>query len=219
MPKAVAASFLFQLTESRAFMGVETFPAAEESFELKSQPGETIQVNLKDLNNQVDAISVCWFGSGSPSYSDSYYFYYYDDAGTYKVEKDMYKCKNSSTTSWCSAPGSYSTNVTNDAYVDGPYSCYQVNIDGTPIALRIFTSPGGGEYRITALDGGVTKSLPAQGYKIISVGEVTSGGGSSLESKKATRKKVTVEKTLPYPIGPWYDFAVTSVSGKVSTLP
>lgn len=211
--------------ESRAFMGVEEFPvpssdpAKRESFELESQPGETIHVNLSGLG--ADIIRVCWTGTGT--YSDSYYFYYYyDDTGTYKVEKDMFECNDG--LSWCSSPPvSYSNNISNEAQADGFYSCYHVGVYTAPVALRIFTFPGGGKYKITALREGdstlVTRDLPIQGYRIVAIGEVTSYGGSSLESKKATRKKVIVEKTFPYPADPWYDFAVTSVSGKVSSMP
>lgn len=217
--------------ESRAYLGVEEYPApgSTESIEIKSAPGETFQVNLQGLDSGVDVIRVCWYGTGNPAYSDSYHSYYYMDGSAYKSEIGMHLCDSGGITTkiWCDVslrPSGYTTSVSEVADANGGYSCYQFDARVGSVALRIFTFPGGGYYRISALDIDTAPvvtymHMPRQGYRITSIGEVKSAAGVSLESRKATRKKVVVEKTLPYPAGPWYDFAVTSVTGKVKVSP
>ncbi len=204
-------------SESRAFMGVEVYPTSAESMSITSQPGETIHINLQGLNSSVNIIRVCWYGVGSPTYSNSYYFLYSGLTAPYTVNQDLIKCNSAD--SWCSgAPAGYGDGkVSSTASSSAGYSCYQVNIPSNPVALRIFTFPGGAQYKIDAYAaGGVSKAFPAQGYRIISIGEVKAGTGGSLDLKKVTRKKVVVERTFPFPVGPWWDFAVTSVTGTVS---
>ncbi len=214
------ASCTIPFTESKAYLGVEAYPVslAKESLNIKSQPGETIHINLNDLNFDADFIQVCWKGLGIKDYSASHYFYYHGLIGDYEVDKDLLTC-NTSFTAWCKNLGGNVGNVS-QAVANGDYSCYSINVQSDSVALRIFTFPDGAEYTIEAykLVAGnpVKTTFPQQGYRIISIGEVTGAGGTSLMSKKATRKKLTVEKTFPYPAGPWWDFAVTSINGMVS---
>lgn len=205
--------------ESRAFMGVESYPVGTESLYLKSQPGETIHVNLQNIFADSNMIRVCWKGLGIKPYSLSYYFLYKGTVGNYEVDKKLYSCDpDEPLGSSCTLPGADDldrTNIVEPEFTSAGYWCYQMWLSADPVALRIFTFPDGGEYMITALNSsGSDKAFPPQGYRIVSIGEVTgAGGATSLESKKATRKKVTVEKTFPYPAGPWWDFAVTSING------
>ncbi|MBU1970570.1 hypothetical protein KJ605_02230 [Patescibacteria group bacterium] len=220
-PDNIPAACIVNFTEARALMGVETFPQGTESFELKSEPGEIIHLNLQDLSG-ANVIRVCWRGLGSRPYSVSHYFMYHGLSGSYEVKKDVYKC-HPSFTLWCNVPGgNVSSDLQQAPQADGDYSCYQVDVPADPLALRIFTFPDGGYYKISALNisalGGISpRPLPAQGYRIVAIGEVVAGGGGALESKKATRKKVLVEKTFPYPAGPWWDFAVASITGEVAS--
>jgi len=119
----------------------------------------------------------------------------------------------------CNPPSGNIDSSIDIATYTGGYWCYQLNTHSESVALRIFTFPDGADYMVTVFDSSSNKlPFPLQGYRIVSIGEVTAGGGS-LESRKAARKKVTVEKTFPYPAGSWWDFAVTSVEGSVTTTP
>lgn len=216
--------------ESRAFIGVEKYPVGTESLFLKSKPGETIHINLQSFPSGADMLRVCWKGLGIKNYSLSYYFLYKGSIGNYEVEKQLHSCDPDDPASpigpypYCVLPGSGdldTTNIVQVPYSGAGYWCYYINLPSDPITLRIFTFPDGADYMITALrsSDGSDQALAIQGYRIVSIGEVLGGGGDSLESRKATRKKVTVEKTFPYPVGPWWDFAVTSVEGSVKTTP
>lgn len=208
--------------ESRAFMGVESYPTGTESLFIKSQPGETIHVNLQNFPAGANMLRVCWKGLGIENYSLSYYFLYSGLIGDYKVEKKLYSCDPddpSPVYDYCVLPGSGyldKSKINDPDSSSGGYWCYFMWLPSEPVALRIFTFPDGGDYMITALNGSTEQRLAPQGYRIVSIGEVTGAGGTSLASKKATRQKVTVEKTFPYPAGPWWDFAVTSINGTVS---
>lgn len=219
-PVSFPSSCIVGFTDSRAFVGLEYFPSGTESFNVNSIGGETIHINLQNLANDANVIRVCWYGVGNLTYSSSYYFMYSGSLPTYVMNQDLIGCSSSNT--WCAgAPAGYDDNNTKEAQADGGYSCYQVDVPSQPMVLRVFTFPGGASYKISAIEVSgssiVAKSLPPQGYRIISIGEVKSGvtGVGSLESKKATRRKVVVEKTFPYPAGPWWDFALTSTAGKV----
>lgn len=205
------------LGEAKAYLGVEVYPkSGEKGLRIRSQPGETIHINLQDASFNPNSIQVCWKGLGKASYSASYYFYYYGTVGDYSVDKNLFTCKGGLTN--CSLPGTSEIDHVDEATPDGDYSCYAFWGKSDAVALRIFTFPDGADYLISAYDDSSDELIfPRQGYRIISIGEVTGGGGGSLESRKATRKKVTVEKTFPYPTGPWWDFAVTSVEGSVKT--
>lgn len=213
---SVNTSCISSSVEARAYLGVEEYPAtAENILEIRSQPGETIQVNLKGLDSDVSKIQVCWKGLGRAGYSASYYFYYYGTPGDYSVDKNLYTCESNLTN--CALPGSDDMKYIEPATKNADHSCYAFFTHNESVALRIFTFPDGADYLIGAYDASDTPhQFPPQGYRIISIGEVTAGG-MSLDSRKATRKKVTVEKTFPYPAGPWWDFAVTSIEGSVKT--
>lgn len=222
---SVNAACKSPFSQSQAFVGLENFPVGNESFYVKSGPGETIHVDLREIDTSANEVWVCWHGIGTQPATFSQHFMYRGAiAGGYQVEKDLYICDSGAGT-WC-VKGLASTGPQGDtiktALDDGTgNSCYGVSVYSDSVALRIFTYPGGAQYKITAhnnASGSITPvSLGGQGYRIVSIGEVTSVGGGSLDAKKASRKKVIVEKTFPYPAGPWWDFAVTSVSGDVVT--
>lgn len=208
--------------EAKAYVGVERYPKSEEKdLKLRSRPGETVQINLQGLNSNINVIQVCWKGLGRANYSASYYFYYYGTPGNYSVDKGMYTCKPSTYSSSCSLPDSEDMRYIPQADEASGYSCYAFWTRSDSAVLRIFTFPDGADYLVSAYGSGATPvqyAFPPQGYRIISIGEVTAGG-LSLDPKKAPRKKVTVDRTFPYPTGPWWDFALTSVDGSVTTSP
>jgi len=207
-------------SEAKAYLGVEEYPtSSERDLRFRSRPGETVHVNLQGLNAGAHTVRVCWKGLGRAGYSASYYFYYYGTPGSYSVDKNMYTCDPASGYANCALPGGDIQHV-DPATSTGGYWCYSTYAHSYSVALRLFTFPDGADYMLSVFNSsGGELPFPPQGYRIVSIGETTGGGGSSLDSKKATRKKVTVEKTFPYPAGPWWDFALTSVEGSVRTTP
>jgi len=214
------ASCIYSFTEAKAYLGVVAYPQdGETGLTFRSQPGETVHVNLQGLDAGAHTIRVCWKGLGRAGYSASYYFYYYGTPGSYSVDKNMYTCDPASGYANCALPGGDIQHV-DPATSTGGYWCYSTYAHSYSVALRLFTFPDGADYMLSVFNSsGGELPFPPQGYRIVSIGETTGGGGSSLDSKKATRKKVTVEKTFPYPAGPWWDFALTSVEGSVRTTP
>lgn len=208
---------VIDLGEARAVMAVETYPSAGVSiYEVSSPANSTISVNLAGVTGD---IRVCWRAGGlvGSEYSEVLSFYYFKKSiGSYQMQQQKNVC--GTFISWCHKPIGYSTSDAVPANgASGPdYACFtiiRVPTD-TPQLLNLMSLVNGSSYKIT-----FTGTVPTQGYKITSVGEVKSGatGGGSLASSTATRKKVMVEKSRMPNLGPWFNFAVASESGKITT--
>lgn len=210
----------YPFTEAVAYLGVEEYPQdVEKGLTFRSRPGETAHVNLQGLDDSAHTIRVCWKGLGRADYSASYYFYYYGTLGSYSVDKNLYTCDPTSSYANCMLPDGNVQHV-DPATSTGGYWCYSTYAHSDSVALRLLTFPDGADYMLNVFDSsGGELFFPPQGYRIVSIGETVGAHILSLDSKKTTRKKVTVEKTFPYPSGPWWDFALTSVEGSVRTTP
>lgn len=202
---------VIDLGEARAVMAVETYPSAGVIiYEVSSPANSTISINLigATLGNNV---KVCWQGvdSSGSAYAEILSFYYSKVGSAYKLTQQKHDC--SVFLPWCSPTGSSSSGV-EDPTISDTYSCFNVPMTDTPQFLNLMALGNGASYKIT-----FTGTVPKQGYKITSVGEVKSGapGGGSLASSTATRKKVVVEKSRMPNLGPWFNFAVASESNKI----
>lgn len=209
---AVAEGF----TEARAVMAVETYPSAGvRTYEVSSPANATVSINLVGASE----VRVCWQGMNSTglAYSEVLMFYYYTDAGNYKTTQKKYDCADFSSYlllfSWCNSTGYTASDGDPADSVDGGYACFKIPFSGIPQMVNLMSLFNGSSYKIT-----FTGITPPQGYKITSVGEVKSGLAGfvgSLASSTATRKKVVVEKSRMPNLGPWFNFAVASESGKI----
>lgn len=221
---AVRPECIFNFGESRAFIGVESYPIQTsvqnnvESLTISAAPYEVVHINLVGASSDLNFIMVCWKGLGKHSYSVSHYFYYYG-SNPYLVERGSFLC-NPIFNSWCKVPLENVGNIPQAQAVLNN-SCYMVQLKTNSLGLRLISFPDYVEYKITGYrdtSNFLKVSLPQQGYRIVSIGEVVSTGSArlSLEDKKAARKKIVVEKTFPFPIHPWWDFAITSINGSVN---
>jgi hypothetical protein len=200
-------------TETRAVMAVESYPSGD-SYEVSSPANSTVSVNLGSASGSV---KVCWHPQGQlgSEYSEVLSFYYFlDNADQYRMEQQKYVCGDFVT--WCThGTGVYESSDSKKAtdLADGDYACFNLDLTSSgrrPQLLNLMSLVNGSTYRIT-FDSG---TVPVQGYRITSVGEVVKGT-ASLTSSNATRKKVVVEKSSMPNLGPWFNFAVTSVSGRI----
>jgi len=215
IPVACTLDMADGFTEARAVMAVETYPTSGNTYDVSSPANSTISINLIGAASSSN-VRVCWQGTSvaGPAYAEILSFYYSRSGGTYKLTQQKHTCYEF-VGSWCSSPAWYSaSDGIEDTMASIDYSCFYVPVTTGPQLLNLMSLVNGSSYQIT-FTGNV--SVPAQGYKITSVGEVKSGltGGGSLAGSTATRKKVVVEKSRMPNLGPWFDFAVASESNKI----
>ncbi|MFA5776409.1 MAG: hypothetical protein WC988_02550 [Patescibacteria group bacterium] len=209
-PACVTLGSEVNFIESRSVVAVETYPTSGSDYLINSPANSTVSINLEGATSG-NNVRVCWQGLGSSglAYSEILYFYYSKSGGNYKLTQQKYTC--SPFVSCGSKPASYSTSAgVESPRVDGQYSCFDIEMTDTPQLLNLMSLVNGASYKIIG-------SIPSQGYKITSVGEVKSGSpsGGSLASATATRKKVVVEKNRMPNLGAWFNFAVASESNKI----
>jgi|GEM_PF-6433594 hypothetical protein len=213
----VANGSVVEFSESRAVVAVETYPASgEDTYEVSAPVNTALGINLVGADSG-RVVEVCWQGTSSTStdYAEILAFYYSEaGGGTFKLTQHKHTCYES--LPWCSSspPGSYSASagVRDSKTHLGEYSCFDVPMTDTPYLLNLVALVNGATYKIK-----FAGHVPAQGYKITSIGEVKSGAatGGSLVSSSAARKKVVVARSNTPRLGLWFNFAAASETGEL----
>lgn len=167
------------LISSRAVVRVEKIEFEEgEEFLFNLVPGSLKEVNLDGYT--ADKIKICWESDQS-----AIYYLSYDSSGI--VRKGGIQPSDFTHASYLNEARFVIGDETQSGY-DG-FSCKTVDLVSDPYGLRIKVLYNDSDVAVFPKSG---FTLPSQGYKFTSVGEIVTGSGSE---EKAT---VIVQKSYPY---------------------
>lgn len=176
---------------SRAIVSVDKFNSNNEgggySFDL--EPGSVKEIVLEDPDTNTydsDTIKICWRMAQDPLNDAAIYYYSYDSDG--KILKGGLYPDGFSNEDYLSHEGNGRFKSVNS--VEDDYYCSEVKlVSDSSYGLRIKVLYNSSNVKVKPQD---SLTLPTQGYKLTSTGEITKSDGSE---EKAT---VIVHKSYPY---------------------